>query len=223
MTRRPANIERARAAVAVFAPWLIAIGELHLAMPQQSSGAFETGALVSNRGPHGLVFHKLGGALDASVPPQRQGRFESPSHAGAAVPNETAPEAPVDQAVEAGRACGRLLHRDVDEPAGGRTDPSALGHRLSSRACLEDTDRLGLELQKPERRAVQRNPRKIRHWQQHHWPRIKKPAGCGLIWFSLTREGFCLFRRCSELGRRWVSPLYCGTVTGGNACRSLEG
>lgn len=33
---------------------------------------------------------------------------------------------------------------------------------------------LGWSCQKPERRAVQRNPRKIRQWQQHEWPRIKK-------------------------------------------------
>jgi transposase len=28
--------------------------------------------------------------------------------------------------------------------------------------------------QKPERRALQRNPRKIREWKQRDWPRIKK-------------------------------------------------
>jgi transposase len=28
--------------------------------------------------------------------------------------------------------------------------------------------------QKPERRAIQRNPRKIREWKQREWPRIKK-------------------------------------------------
>jgi transposase len=33
---------------------------------------------------------------------------------------------------------------------------------------------LGWSCQKPERRALQRNPRKIRQWQQQEWPRIKK-------------------------------------------------
>lgn len=33
---------------------------------------------------------------------------------------------------------------------------------------------LGWSCQKPERRAAQRNPRKIRQWQQRDWPRIKK-------------------------------------------------
>jgi len=33
---------------------------------------------------------------------------------------------------------------------------------------------LGWSCQKPERRAIQRNPRKIRQWKQRDWPRIKK-------------------------------------------------
>lgn len=33
---------------------------------------------------------------------------------------------------------------------------------------------LGWSCQKPERRALQRNPRKIREWKQRDWPRIKK-------------------------------------------------
>jgi transposase len=33
---------------------------------------------------------------------------------------------------------------------------------------------LGWSCQKPERRAIQRNPRKIREWKQRQWPRIKK-------------------------------------------------
>jgi transposase len=33
---------------------------------------------------------------------------------------------------------------------------------------------LGWSCQKPERRALQRNERKIRQWKQTQWPRIKK-------------------------------------------------
>lgn len=33
---------------------------------------------------------------------------------------------------------------------------------------------LGWSCQKPERRALQRDPGKIREWKQHDWPRIKK-------------------------------------------------
>ena len=33
---------------------------------------------------------------------------------------------------------------------------------------------LGWSCQKPERRALQRHPRKIREWKQRDWPRIKK-------------------------------------------------
>jgi transposase len=33
---------------------------------------------------------------------------------------------------------------------------------------------LGWSCQKPERRALQRNPRKIREWNRRDWPHIKK-------------------------------------------------
>ena len=33
---------------------------------------------------------------------------------------------------------------------------------------------LGWSCQKPERRALQRNPQQIREWKQREWPRIKK-------------------------------------------------
>ena len=33
---------------------------------------------------------------------------------------------------------------------------------------------LGWSCQKPERRAIQRDPKKIRQWKQRQWPRIKK-------------------------------------------------
>jgi transposase len=39
---------------------------------------------------------------------------------------------------------------------------------------------LGWSCQKPERRALQRNERKIRQWKQTQWPRIKKsPRAAG--------------------------------------------
>ena len=38
---------------------------------------------------------------------------------------------------------------------------------------------LGWSCQKPERRALQRNPKKIRQWKQRDWPRIKKSPAPG--------------------------------------------
>jgi transposase len=38
---------------------------------------------------------------------------------------------------------------------------------------------LGWSCQKPERRARQRNPKKIRQWKQRDWPRIKKSPAPG--------------------------------------------
>ncbi|MEU6873301.1 winged helix-turn-helix domain-containing protein [Streptomyces sp. NPDC088190] len=36
------------------------------------------------------------------------------------------------------------------------------------------TDRLGWSLQRPERRAIERNESEIARWIAHEWPRIKK-------------------------------------------------
>lgn len=38
---------------------------------------------------------------------------------------------------------------------------------------------LGWSCQKPERRATQRNPRKIARWKRQDWPRIKKSPAVG--------------------------------------------
>ena len=38
---------------------------------------------------------------------------------------------------------------------------------------------LGWSCQKPERRALQRDEKKIRQWKQHDWPRIKKSPRAG--------------------------------------------
>lgn len=38
---------------------------------------------------------------------------------------------------------------------------------------------LGWSCQKPERRAIQRNPRKIARWKRRTWPRIKKSPALG--------------------------------------------
>jgi transposase len=38
---------------------------------------------------------------------------------------------------------------------------------------------LGWSCQKPERRALQRNPKRIGQWKQRQWPRIKKRPATG--------------------------------------------
>src|SRR5208283_4664439 len=131
--------------------------------PQQSGGAVETGPLLPSRGPHGSIVHKLARALDAVLPAQRQGGLEAPAHPGPSAANETPSEARIDRPLETGGASGWLFHRDVDHPARGRANPPALGSRLSSGACVENTGRPGVEL--PEARTAghstqpQENPR----------------------------------------------------------------
>src|ERR1700690_831353 len=77
--------------------------------PQQDGGAFETGALVPSRGPHGSIVHKLARALDAILPAQRQGGLEAPAHTGSSTANETPSEASVDRSLETRGASGWLL------------------------------------------------------------------------------------------------------------------
>jgi len=169
----------------------------------QGGCAFKAGSLVSSCGPHGSVLHKLVGALDAILPAHRQGWLEAPPHARPPAGNETSPEARVDRSAEGRSARRRLLHRNVDRPARGRANPSPLGHRLSSGACVESAGGFGLELSKartagpstrsPKNPAVEADPMAAYK---------KKPAPCARIWCSSMRAGFCLFRRSSALGRR---------------------
>lgn len=47
---------------------------------------------------------------------------------------------------------------------------------------------LGWSVQKPERRALQRDEAAIAHWQEHTWPALKKkPAAKGAPLSSSTR------------------------------------
>jgi transposase len=51
---------------------------------------------------------------------------------------------------------------------------------------------LGWSCQKPERRAIQRNPWKIRQWKQRDWPRIKKTRRLRAHLVFLDESGFML-------------------------------
>ncbi len=58
-------------------------------------------------------------------------------------------------------AAGRVPYRPLDVAAGGRGDPPAVRRSLSSRACVETPDRLGLELS--ETRAAGRRAGRTGH------------------------------------------------------------
>lgn len=48
---------------------------------------------------------------------------------------------------------------------------------------------LGFSAQKPERRAIERNPDAVRHWKQHTWAALKKkPSGRGVKSSSSTSQ-----------------------------------
>ena len=58
---------------------------------------------------------------------------------------------------------------------GGQGDPKRVWRRLSSRAHKPLAQRkLRLSLQKPSRRANQRDEEAIERWKEERWPSIKK-------------------------------------------------
>ena len=189
----------------------------------QGGSAFETGPLLSSRGPYGSVFFKFGGPLDAILPAQGQRGLEASPHARSSAGNETSPAERIDRSAKGWSARGWLRHRNVDRPARGRADPPTLGHRVSSGACVESAGGVGLEL--PEARTAGASAQREKNPAVETDPMAaykKKPARGGRIWSSWMRSDFCLFRRCSALGHPKARPPSCGTVTGGIACRSSE-
>lgn len=189
----------------------------------QGGCAFEARSLLPSCGSDSSILDKLPCALDAILPAQGQGWVEASAHAGAATTNETPAEARVDRPVKTGIARGGLPDRDVDHPPCRRTDSTTLGHRLSSGACLEDSDRPGLEL--PETRTTG-HPTPPRENSTVAAARLaaykKKPGDAARIWCSSMKAGLCSFRRCNAPGRRWGGRPCCGTATAGSGSPSSE-
>jgi len=191
--------------------------------PHQSGGAFKTRPFLPSCGAPRPILHKFLGPLDAVLPAPRQGRLEAAPHAGPTARNDLCPKAGVDRTAEERPGCGRLSHRYVDHPACRRTNPPALGHRLSSGTRMEDSDCPWLEL--PETRTAGHPTQTQRNSPVEAAPVAaykKKPSGWGRIWSSSMRAAFCSFRRCSALGRRWATRRCCGTAIGGIGSRLLE-
>lgn len=67
----------------------------------------------------------------------------------------------------------------IERKWGVKFHPRYLNHWLKQR---------GITPQKPERQARERNPRDIRRWLKHDWPRIQnRRAAGGRIWSSWTK------------------------------------
>ncbi|MER6784299.1 winged helix-turn-helix domain-containing protein [Streptomyces sp. NPDC000658] len=73
------------------------------------------------------------------------------------------------------------------------------------------TGRLGWSLQRPERRAVERDESEIARWIAHEWPRIKKgpwthvPGSCA----STNQASRCCLRSAAPTHPE-VGPRRCG-------------
>lgn len=64
------------------------------------------------------------------------------------------------------------------------------GHRYSTAQASRLLRQLGWSCQKPARRALERDEKKIRAWKQRRWPAIKKkPANSGAPSSSSTKAG----------------------------------
>src|SRR5438046_5713843 len=188
----------------------------------QSGVALEAGPYLPGCGPDRSILHKFRSALDAILPAQRQGRFETPPDARPAPTTATTSEGGIDPTVKTRSISGGLSHRNVDDSSRCRANLQALGQRLSSGACLENFDRFGLEL--PEARTPGHPARRQKNPAVEAAPVAaykKKPDDCAPIWFSSMRAGLCSFRRCNALGRRWDGRRCCGTVTAASGFRSL--
>jgi transposase len=63
----------------------------------------------------------------------------------------------------------------MDVREGGYGDPKGVRSELPSGAHVSRVVRaLGLSLQKPARRANQRDEEAIEHWKNERWPELKK-------------------------------------------------
>jgi transposase len=64
------------------------------------------------------------------------------------------------------------------------------GHQYSTAQASRVLGQIGWSCQKPARRALERDEKKIRRWKQHRWPAIKKkPASKGEPSSSSTKAG----------------------------------
>lgn len=189
----------------------------------QGGGAFEARSLLPSCGPDRSVLDKFTGALDAILPEPRQGWLEASAHAGASAANETPAAARIDRRFKKGSGRGGLFHADVDHLSCRRANPTAMGHRLSSGARVEDFDRLGLELPKTRTTGHSAQPQENPGVEAARLAAYKKkPGACARIWFSSMRAGSCSFRRCCAHGRPKAALRCCGTAIAGNGSRSLE-
>ncbi|MFJ3176748.1 winged helix-turn-helix domain-containing protein [Streptomyces roseus] len=74
------------------------------------------------------------------------------------------------------------------------------------------TGRMGWNLQRPERRAVERDESEIARWIAHEWPRIKKGAVNTRSWIAfLDESGVSLMPQIRRSTRPEVGPRCCGT------------
>lgn len=75
------------------------------------------------------------------------------------------------------------------------------------------TGRLGWSLQRPERRAVERDESEIARWIAHEWPRIKKGAVNTRAWIVfLDESGVSLLPQIRRTYAPAAGPQCCGTA-----------
>ena len=158
----------------------------------QGGGAFEAGPLVSSGGPPGSVLDQFTGPLDAILSARRQGGLEAPTDAWASAAAGSSTEASIGWAPKTRRTGGGLPNRAVDRAARGRANSTAFGRGLSSRARLENSDRVGLELSEARAPGPATQPPEDSRVETAGLAAYKKkPGACVPIWFSSMKAALC--------------------------------
>ena len=129
--------------------------------PAPRCSAVGVGPDPHGRRPSGRGGPEFGLSLVADIPSERDTRAGRQTHPGTLAATVHSAEASTGEAVDARGTARRVPDRSLDAAAGDRIDSPAVRRALSSRACLEGADRVGLEL--PEARAAGDRARRNRH------------------------------------------------------------
>jgi hypothetical protein len=163
-------------------------------------------------------------SLVAGVPAKGGAGAGGQTCSGTSGPTVHRTETPTREAAGPRLAARRLPDRPLDVATGGRPDPPAVRRAVSSGACLEGADRVGLEL--PEAGASRRRARRGGHRPLDAGglaPDKKTPRDVAPISSSSMRAGFCSSPTSAGRGRPRARRRASATGTATIACRCATG
>jgi hypothetical protein len=126
------------------------------------------------RGPCRKRVCEFGIPLVPDIPHEGPPGTFAPTDSWASAQAHSLPEAQTDHEAHEGTPGCWVSGGPLDPQAGGRGDRAPVRGSVSSLPCLETPEKRGVELPKPERRALQRDEEEIARWKRSRWPHIKK-------------------------------------------------